>query len=322
MNDPEDKPCPGQRNWADVPSAAFWLLVLVTAVALFTGGCATAGSPSRPEPPPMILRPVQRPTQALPAEAVRIPLGTNSLTLYLPAGWQSEASRLAIHFHTADWFAFGEHRRAGYRFPLLSVMLGSGSAKYRAPFADPEVFPRLIARVEEQLRSRAANPGAVRTVDVSSFSAGYGAVRELVQQAAARKWIRRIVLSDSLYAGLSSGANGDGPRIVQADQIECWLPFARDAMAGKTTFVLSHSQIPTPAYASTGECAAALIAALGLDARPSVSTGTPASEWPLLTRCDAGRFHVWSYAGTNANAHLVHPRNLAEVWRELDAADH
>lgn len=52
--------------------------------------------------------------------------------------------------------------------------------------------------------------------------------------------------------------------MVQSDQIDCWVPFAREAVAGRKTFVLTHSQIPTSAYASTPECGAALVSALGL----------------------------------------------------------
>jgi len=63
----------------------------------------------------------------------------------------------------------------------------------------------------------------VSQADITSFSAGYGAVRELVQQTGSRSRIRRILLSDSIYAGLVSGADGSGPRVVQPDQIECWL---------------------------------------------------------------------------------------------------
>ena len=41
---------------------------------------------------------------------------------------------------------------------------------------------------------------------------------------------------------------------------------------------------------------------------------------PLLQHCGAGRFPVWSNVGTNANAHLVNPRNLAEAWRVLNGS--
>lgn len=90
------------------------------------------------------------------------------------------------------------------------------------------------------------------------------------------------------------------------------------AVAGRTTFVLTHSQIHTPSYASTPECGLALVSALGLAMRPVVDGS---GEWPLLGRCDAGRFHVWSYGATNAYSHVVHPRTLAEVWQTVDRAE-
>lgn len=296
---------------------AFRLGILVWVLGM-VAGCAVRPRVPQVVPPVMTLRPVGPVGDVAWAEVVRFPVDGVALTLFLPEGWQEVSGRLAIHFHTSPEFALGEHRRAGYRFPLISVMLGSGSARYRAPFLAGTLFPHLIAGVEEQLRKHGVPGAKVSEIDVSSFSAGYGAVRELVGQPLGRQLIRRIVLSDSLYAGLSSGADGKGPRVVQADQIDCWVPFARDAVAGRTTFVLTHSQIDTPAYASTPECGLALVSALGLEMRP---VGTDTGEWPLLGRCDVGRFHVWSYGGTNANAHLVHPRTLAEVWQAVDRAE-
>ncbi len=291
-------------------------------------GCAVRSGTREVVPPVMTLKPAGGVPDGVPAEVVVLrfpgvsgstearPAGDGvAVTMFLPEGWQGTAGRLAIHFHTSPEFALGEHRRAGYRFPLVAVMLGSGSARYRAPFIDGTLFPQIIHRVEEALRDRGVPEATIREIDVSSFSAGYGAVRELVGQQLGKRLIRRIVLSDSLYAGLTSGVDGKGPRVVQADQIDCWVPFAREAVAGRKTFVLTHSQIHTPAYASTPECGAALVSALGLRLVP---VGGGVGEWPLLARSDAGRFHVWSYGGTNANAHLVHPRTLAEVWRSVD----
>jgi hypothetical protein len=291
------------------------LLVLVLAALL--AGCAVRSRVREAVPPVMALRPVGLTGDVVPAEVVPLLVDGVAVTLFLPVGWEAASERLAIHFHTSPEFALGEHRRAGYRFPLVSVMLGSGSARYRAPFLDGTLFPHLVAAVEVQLRKRGVAGAAVREIDVSSFSAGYGAVRELVGQPLGRRLIRRIVLSDSLYAGLTRGADGKEPRVVQADQIDCWVPFAREAVAGRTTFVLTHSQIHTPSYASTPECGLALVSALGLTVRPVVDGS---GEWPLLGRCDTGGFHVWSYGGTNANAHLVHPRTLAEVWQAVDRA--
>jgi len=292
------------------------------ASTLYLGLTLILGCVTRPQstvswdPPGMAL---QHPSDGSPtvvAEQIQLDVDPIRITLHLSEGWQPSAHRLALHFHTSPAFALREHHRAGYRFPLVSMMLGSGSARYRTPFLDPTLLPRILEAVEGELRSRHPSAESIGDIDITSFSAGYGAVRELVQQPGSRSRIRRILLSDSLYAGLVSGADGSGPRVVQPDQIECWLPFARDAVAGRTTFVLTHSQIPTPSYASTAECATALLAAMGLQAG---IVPADAGRWPLVSRCDAGRFHVWGYGGTDADAHLVHPRSAAEVWRTLDA---
>lgn len=268
-------------------------------------------------PPALHLQVLQHPNP-VPAEVLPLRAAGIEATLFLPVGWERFPHRLAIHFHTSPTFALGEHRRAGYQFPLVSIFLGSGSARYRAPFTDPTRFPALIERIEQELAQRSNHPVPLDQIDVSSFSAGYGAVRELVGQPFATSRIQRIVLSDSLYAGLTQGADGTTPRVVQPDQIRCWAPFARQAIAGTRTFVLTVSRIHTPAYASTPECANALVHELGLDHRWHVPAPAP-GPWPLLRHCDAGNFHVWCYDGTEADAHLVHPRTLADVWQTLDA---
>ena len=212
---------------------AFRLGILVWVLGM-VAGCAVRAPVREVVPPVMTLKPVGLSGDVALAEVVRFPVDGVALTLFLPEGWREVSGRLAIHFHTSPEFALGEHRRAGYRFPLVSVMLGSGSARYRAPFLDGTLFPHLIAGVEEQLRRHGVPGAKVGEIDVSSFSAGYGAVRELVGQPLGRQLIRRIVLSDSLYAGLTTGADGKEPRVVQADQIDCWVPFAREAVAGRS----------------------------------------------------------------------------------------
>jgi hypothetical protein len=308
----------------------FLLLALVVSLAWLAGGCATSStSGSRQARPaePVILSPrTIRPPSAAPA-GTRVLLEVEGMpaVLFLPEGWThpANAGRLAIHFHTPDWLAVGEHLRAGYSFPVVSIYLGEGSARYRAPFQAPARFRRLIAVVENEMRRRGMPGAAIRDVDVASFSAGYGAVRELVQQRSALGMIRRLVLSDSIYGSLASGLDGRGPRRVSAEHVECWLPLARAAMAGRKTFVLTLSEVATQGYASSGECAVAIVQALGLTWQP-VAPGSYAAarekEHPLLARADSGNLHFWRYAGKDEKAHMAHPRRLAEVWLALDAA--
>jgi hypothetical protein len=158
-------------------------------------------------------------------------------------------------------------------------------------------------------------------VDVSSFSAGYGALRELVKSPDYFKVIRRIVLLDSMYAAYDDAPAKQGRRKPVAEQIEVWAPFARAAVGGQKTFVMTHSAVPTGNYASSSECATALLELLKVSrelVRPETSPATSDPEFPLQSRGDAGNFHVWGYGGEDAQAHMTHARHMADVWGALD----
>ncbi len=276
-------------------------------------GCSGGPKGGTVVPPGMAGRVIAKPATQPAGERVEIEKG---YTLFVPNEWSDSrrsSCALTIHFHTEPWFAIEEHLRRGLREPLLVVMLGQGSSVYRVPFEDRAWLGRLVGRVEKQLQTR------VKMVDVSSFSAGYGAVREIVKWPEYRQLIRRIVLCDSMYGSFAAGSTAR----PAAEHIEPWVAFAKMAARGEKTFVLTHSQVPTANYASSAQCAAALIEAVG-GAKVIVPRGAIAAtldpEFPLLTRTDVGHFHVWGYDGADAQAHLTHVRHLAEVWKALDAA--
>ena len=252
--------------------------------------------------------------------------GTNFI-LFLPEGWTNSVSTnitAFMHFHGAPWFVIQEHVRRGAREPLVTFALGEGSTTYRLPFEDTNRFSRVLGLVESELRKQGATPARITQVDVSSFSAGYGAVRELVKSPHAFSIIRRIVLLDSMYAGLEPKEPGSTNRYPQSSQIDVWVPFAKAAMRGEKTFVLAHSQVPTSTYASSAECAAALLSKLNVKSQAVLTNSLPAAndpDFPLLSRVDVKGLHIWSYGGTDAQAHMTHARHLADVWQALDTAD-
>ncbi|MCA9242137.1 MAG: hypothetical protein KDA37_18125 [Planctomycetales bacterium] len=43
-------------------------------------------------------------------------------------------------------------------------------------------------------------------------------------------------------------------------------------------------------------------------------------QFPLLTRADKGRLHIWGYGGDDLHGHLTHVRHIADIWMALDAA--
>ncbi len=291
-------------------------------------GVLAAAAAEWPVPPPMSKRVISlSSTNELRGTQVQLEDRGVKFTLFLPNGWTNTMSSNAVlfaHFHTVAWFAIQEHVRRDAREPLIVFALGEGSSTYRAPFEDTNRFGRILELAQSELKKRgAAADTRVAQVDVSSFSAGYGAVRELMKSPEYFKIIRRIVLLDSMYASLEPEERGATNRRPQSAQIDVWVPFAKAAMRGEKTFVLTHSQVPTTSYTSSFECAGALLQRINLNAHGVATNSIPAASdpnFPLLSRADSRGFHAWSYAGVDAQAHLTHVRHMADVWRVLDAA--
>ncbi|MCS7033360.1 MAG: hypothetical protein NZ561_05110, partial [Phycisphaerae bacterium] len=269
-----------------------------------------------PVPPPMPRRAIAPPA-TLPAGSYRLLAdGTVRYTLFLPYGYrvpQDGSVRLTVHFHTAPWFVIEEHLRRGLSEPLAIFALGEGSNTYRLPFEDPDRFDRILRQIERSLGPCSlGQPPRVNQVDITSFSAGYGAVRELVKQPRYVQLIRRIILADSLYAGWDPASTQPGATSrPAAENIDPWRGFVELAARGEKTFVLTHSMVPTR-YASTHACAQALIEMIDapvVEVRRGEIPATLDPDYPLLYRADLGRFHVWGYDGTDAGAHMTHARH-------------
>jgi hypothetical protein len=256
----------------------------------------------------------------LPGEIIEIADGDQKYTLFLPHAMDRRKDvALTLHFHSAQWHAIQEHLDRGLNGPLIAFYPGEGSSVYAKSFGDRHRLTRWIGRVEDELRRRSFPAGArVRKVDVTSFSAGYGAVRELVKDPYAFGMLRRVILADSLYGSLDPAAQ---ERTPAAEHIEVWLPLARAAMAREKTFAITFSAVKTPTYASSSECAAAIVRAVGGQLH-KVPVGTVSAtlepQFPLLSRFDSGFFHVWGYGGEDAQAHMTHARHLGSLWQALD----
>lgn len=262
--------------------------------------------------PPLMISRAIAPEPHLPGVTTEVPDGDVKFTLYLPEGYRPkpEGVTLTIHFHGAPWFAIQEHLRRPLDGPLIAFHNGEGSSVYRKPFLDHYRLRRWTKLVEARIGA------PVRRVDISSFSAGYGAVREIVKQPEYRRLIHRIVLADSMYAGYSPIFPGARTRRPTPEDIDPWQEFVQMAARGEKQFALTHSQVPTDTYANSVACARWI--AMFAGTREAVVNGGT-GRYPLLTRVDVGGLHIWGYGGTDAGAHVVHARHIADVWRQLDA---
>jgi hypothetical protein len=285
---------------------ALGLTALSLSVALSLAEPA-APAPS-PAPPELLVPPL--PPQTLPGKTLDLSDGDVKATLFIPNHLNSP-ERLTIHFHLAVEFAIDAHLRRGLDGPLLVFNLGSGSTRYQKPFEDSDRLQRFIMMVQ----TKTASP--VEKLDITSFSAGYGAVREILKQERYVKRIGRLMLCDSLYASWSKTAPTSQP---SEQQMQPFVDFAKRAVAGRAEFLLSSSQVVPPDYASTEACVKYVVEQAGgkvswLNPQP------PLAAPPYLLRgtADQGGLHAWFYSGDAAQAHVVHVKNLDAFWKAMDA---
>lgn len=261
---------------------------------------------------------------AWPGELREIVLGEQKLTFFLPDNARPSAEVvLTIHFHSATWHAIQEHIDRGLAGPLVAFYPGEGSSIYAKNVENAETLGKWFEAVIERLKAKGWPEDAhIAGLNLTSFSAGYGAVRVLVQRPEVFKRLRRVILADSMYGSLRP-APPEKPdqRIPLPEHVLVWKPLAEAAMRGEKTFAVTFSHVPTPTYVSSSEMAAALVESVGGILAP-VAAGSLAAtsdpEFPLLKRFDRGQFHVWGYGGEDGQAHMTHARHLADIWKALD----
>ncbi len=139
--------------------------------------------------------------------------------------------RLLVHFHGAEPVR-KQLAPEGLDLVIAGVDAGIGSRAYDQAFADPGAFAGIVAAVEAEVASAKNLPGAhARGIALSSWSAGYGAVAQVLARPDPR--IQAIVLLDSLYAGYV-----DDRRTLDAARLAPFLAAARAARAGGPTLFL------------------------------------------------------------------------------------
>lgn len=231
-------------------------------------------------------------------------------TLFIPAGLKKTAP-LLIHFHGAGWIAEVAAARAGGT-ATISMQLGSGSGAYAKPFADQELFLRLLGEAERKAGVTFA------PITLSGWSAGYGAIREILKVPANYARVDRVLLIDGFHTGYVGGAPGKGPgqeSVIEADGLQIFLQFARDAVAGRKRMVITHSEIFPGTFASTTECTDWLLAQLALPRTAVLRWGPMGLQ--QLSYASSGRFRLVGFAGNTAPDHVDQLHALPDLLKWL-----
>jgi hypothetical protein len=266
-------------------------------------------SPTGQNPSPMVEH-----TRAHPRLKEEKPAGKREKltigTLFLPEQLKREGKvPLFLHFHGGTWLPEVAAARHGGT-AVVSIQLGSGSGVYARAFADPKTFGQLLREAEGKAGVR------FEPVGLTAWSAGYGAVREILKVPEYYQRVRFVLLIDGLHAGYVGGQPGPRESQLVAADLEPFVRFARDAAAGKKQLIVTHSEIFPGTYASTTETADYLLQQLGIARQATLRWGPMQTQQLSDTR--RGKLRVAGFAGNSAPDHIDQLHSLPEYLKWID----
>jgi hypothetical protein len=232
-------------------------------------------------------------------------------TLFLPDGLpRRDRLPLFIHFHGGTWLP--EVAARDNQLASLAVQLGAGSATYGKPFRDPQQFGKLLAEAEQKAGVR------FEPVGLTGWSAGYGAIREILRVPEYYDRVQFVLLIDGLHCSYVDGKPGPKESQLVAADLEIFLKLARDAVAGRKQMIVTHSEIFPGTYGSTTETADYLLKELGLRRQAVLKWGPMGTQ--QLSELKQGRFQLAGFAGNSAPDHVDQLHALPELlkWFQIN----
>ncbi len=279
--------------------AVLFLLLLVCGRALF------AQQAQNPSPMVEHTRAHTRlPEQRPPGRRETLTLGT----LFIPAQLKPKSTTpLLIHFHGGTWLP--EVAAARVNTAVISIHLGAGSGVYARAFAEAHRLAQLLQEAEAKAGVKFA------PITLSGWSAGYGAIREILKVPENYARVERILLMDGLHTGYVGGKPGPQESQLETAGLQIFLQFARHAVAGRKRLLLTHSEIFPGTFASTTETSDWLLKELGLKRKAVVRWGPMQTQ--QLSEVKQGRFQLVGFAGNSAPDHVDQLHSLPEYLRWL-----
>jgi hypothetical protein len=260
-------------------------------------GCAFAQQAQNPSPMVEHTREHRRlPEQHPTGRREKLELGT----LYLPAG---RPRAILFFFHGGTWLP--EVAAERNRVAVVTVQAGAGSGTYSRLFDDESRFDYLLAEAE------AKSGVKFRRVLLGGWSAGCGAVRRILSTPALYPKVDAALLIDGIHSDYTNGKPGPLESAIGTGNLKIFEQLGRDAIAGRKTVLITHSEIFPGTFASTTETADYLVKQLGAPRRPVLKWGPMGLQ--QLSEARSGRFTLRGYAGNSAPDH-VDELHALPVW--------
>ena len=193
---------------------------------------------------------------------------------------------------------------------MISVQTGAGSSTYAKQFSDRTLF-------DQMLREASAKSGVTfDSIALTAWSAGHGAIREILQDPEYYSRVQSVLLIDGFHTGYAGGKPGPLESALERDHLEIFLKFARDAVAGRKRMVITHSEIFPGTFASMTETTWDwLVSQLGLKRRAVLRWGPMKTQ--QLSEVRSGKFLLLGYAGNSAPDHVDQFHSLPEYLKWL-----
>lgn len=212
---------------------------------------------------------------------------------------------LAVVFHAGAWLPEVAGDEAGTA--VIGVQLAASSGGYAAAVAEEGWLASLLGEAGRKAGGRFS------PITLVGWSAGCGALRELLKQPAALARVDRVVAIDGIHTDYVDGKPGPLESRLETGKLEPWLALAREAMAGRKRFLVLHTEIFPGTFASTTETADWLLRELGLRRRAVARWGPMGTV--LLSDTRSGRLRVQGFAGNSAPDHVDLLHALPEILR-------
>ncbi len=235
--------------------------------------------------------------------------------LFIPDSFDLSAGGVdvLVHFHGNPATVNNNAGYADLNAVIVNVTYSGFSSAYSTPFGDPALFGNVLDGALDVLRAQTDFSASTQwdQLAVSSFSAGYGAVREILKQPTYYDRIDGLLLADSLYAGFTSASD----HTPLAYQMVDFKRFALDAANAQKTMIVSHSQVQTYTYANTAETADDLMQHVGVTPFSVNEPGLGTLQF--YRKAQIGDFGVWGATGSDAAAHSRHLQYMAQWLGDL-----
>jgi hypothetical protein len=244
-----------------------------------------------------------------------------TVEVMVPPVLENQATDLVIHFHGPAWLL---HRAVHHLAePVIAVSVNARglSSAYAVPLEAPDAFATVLTEVVEAASKIHGDELKIGRIILSGFSAGYGAVRAILNHPPHRSQVAAVLLLDGMHAGyVTDGpANGRPEPTIDPAQMAAFVAFARDATQGSKHFLITHSDVRTEGYASTTDTARHLAASLGVEPKPVPATNGCSME--IMSTLDHGNLTVLGFGGSSAADHIDHlhalPRYLKRILSRL-----